>query len=204
MRYRLAALIPYPAVLIGMHLMNSAWAAILLYHVAMLVFLFTDRSVRPPLLLRKSVSTPAGLAAQSAIAAGPVMIALWPWLHAENLTMGSWLTEYGLEGSALLLFAVYFALLHPTLEELYWRRLSHSALDRPGWYDVTFAGYHVLVLHDLLRPGWLPVVFVVLAGSSWFWRYSARQSGGIGAALLSHTLADAGIIIAAILLAGAA
>jgi membrane protease YdiL (CAAX protease family) len=87
----------------------------------------------------------------------------------------------------------YFGLIHPVLEQIHWAPLRQST---PASH-VFFAGYHVVVLYSLLTIPWLVLCFVVLATASLLWRGMTKRCGVLAAPLLSHILADLGIIIAA-------
>jgi hypothetical protein len=192
----LAALIPYLAVLLGMKLLHNAWITILIYHAGILLFLFLRRpsnlwktvwgGMRTPLLI-PSVITCA--------LAAPVVYFLWPWFAASEGILSEWLAFYGLTGLSWILLIPYFSLVHPVLEEIYWRGIAPEQVSGFCWQDFMFAGYHILVLHELVFWPWLILIFGVLAGSSFFWRWAADKFGGYGLPVLTHAAADAGVVI---------
>jgi len=198
----LAPWIPYIAVLIGMYLFQSAWLAILLYH-AGIAGLHLCR--KPAGLWRRLVSGPGlpllvpGLIV-CALAA-PAVWFLWPWLAVSDSVLPAWLAYYGLTGWAWLLFIPYFSIIHPVLEELHWRELDphRTGICRQ---DLLFAGYHVLVLSQLVKTPGLCLVFVVLTGSSVFWRWSAKRFGGYALPVFTHAMADAGVMAGVCFLLG--
>ena len=191
----MAAGIPYIAVLLGMMLLRSAWAAILLYHAGILAFLF----VRKPSNGWKTVwggwKSPLVIPGVIFCAmAAPVIYFMWPWFAASESILPTWLKKYGLTGWSWYLLIPYFSIIHPVLEEIHWRGMAPEQVKGFCRQDVLFAGYHVLVLHELLFWPWLIPVFGVLCGSSFFWRRAAERFGGYGLPVLTHAAADAGVV----------
>ncbi|MCK4565577.1 MAG: CPBP family intramembrane metalloprotease, partial [Verrucomicrobia bacterium] len=128
------------------------------------------------------------------IIAAPVVYFMWPWFSVSDSILPEWLARYGLRGWAWLLLIPYFSLVHPVLEEVHWRGISQDSTTGICWQDLLFAGYHVLVLFQLIRWPWLFLVFGVLAGSSVFWRWATSRSGGYGLSILTHAAADAAVV----------
>lgn len=197
----IAALVPYLAVLLGMNVLNSAWTAILLYHAGILIFL----AIRKPSNLWKTLwgglKTPFLFPAIGTCAlAAPVVYFLWPWFAASESILQEWLPKYGLIGWKWLLLIPYFSIVHPVLEEIHWRGIAPETVRGFCWQDFLFAGYHVLVLHELVFWPWLILIFAVLSGSSFFWRWAADRFGGYGLPVLTHAAADAGVLIGVLFL----
>lgn len=179
-------LAPYFAVGVFWCVFSNAWLAIVAYHVQILFW------------RRKSLSgmrwpTPDRilLLVLPAAVAGPLLYFLLPYMiHTDPAT---WLADHRLSRVSLLMMVPYFGLLHPCLEQLHWTKLREST---PVAHPM-FAGYHLMVLHSLLTPPWLVVCFIVLTTVSIMWQQLSRKTQGLDAALVSHVLADLGIIIAA-------
>jgi hypothetical protein len=186
----LMLLAPYAAVLVFWVGFHNGWLAILAYHAQILVWLL----LRPPRPIGKYMGGGIALVAASALA-GPVLYFLLPVILRTDLA--AWLGAHGLSGWLLLLMVPYFGVLHPRLEQLYWAPLR----DRTPLAHLVFAGYHVIVLYSLLPPPWLAVCFTVLVVASVMWQQLGRRTGGLGAAMASHALADSGVVIAAVILA---
>ncbi|WP_372799292.1 type II CAAX prenyl endopeptidase Rce1 family protein [Pontiella sp.] len=189
-----AAWVPYAAVLLGMRGLGSAWAAILLYHAGIVLFLFLRKS--------SSVWKPIGRgygpllipAVLLCALAAPAVYFMWPWLASPNMSLPAWLAEYGLTGYSWALLVPWFSVVHPVLEEMHWRGLAPENKKGFCGADFLFAGYHILVLYELVYWPWLFMVFAVLAGSSLFWRRTAERYGGFLLPVLSHAAADAGVM----------
>lgn len=193
------AAVPYVAVVVGLYMLRSAWASILLYHAGILAFLLTARPRPMPLRgsVRLRVLLPAVLVC---LLAGPALYGLWPLLRGAGGGLVGWLPAYGLRGRSWPALLVYFALVHPVMEEIHWRAPAQGLQRRVHWQDAAFAGYHVPVLLTLVRPYWLPVVFGVLVAVSATWRAWSRRRGGLAFAVLTHTCADVSVALAAYLL----
>jgi membrane protease YdiL (CAAX protease family) len=192
------AVIPFAAVALGLFAAHSAWAAIFLYHAGILVVLFTGGRRRVILKVARGWCAVAAVAgAVTGACAGIAIYVLWPYIDATDGGLGFLLSQFGLAGRSWIVFAVYYATVHPLLEELLWRGNDLSTGPGPSWLDAAFAGYHMLVLQYFIGPFWIAVSFVVLFLVSWLWRILARRFGGIAVPLLSHAVADASIIIAA-------
>lgn len=196
-----AAWIPYIAVLIGMYLFQSAWLAILLYHIGVIGFLFFRKSTGLWMRMGRGLGTPLLVPGLIVCAmAAPVVYFMWPWIAISENILPRWLAYYGLSGWAWWLLIPYFSIVHPILEELLWREIGSDCNPRICRQDLMFAGYHVLVLFQLVKTPWLILVFVVLTSSSIFWRWAARRFGGCLLPTLTHAVADAGVMIAVHLL----
>ncbi|MEA3267209.1 MAG: hypothetical protein U9P42_09760 [Candidatus Fermentibacteria bacterium] len=182
-------LAPYFAVGVFWCVFSNAWLAILAYHLQIIFWLR-----RLPVLSLPN-SRRMLFYAIPAVAAGPLLYLLLPLITRTSITI--WLADYNLSGLSLLFMIPYFGLVHPYLEQLHWTRLRNSTpLAHP-----LFAGYHMIVLYSLLTISWLFVSFLLLNAVSYAWHQATQRTGSSFVAVLSHTLADLSIIIAAALMA---
>ena len=182
----LKLLAPYLAVGVFWCAFSNAWLAILSYHAQILFW-----SRRTPLNLRWPIRNWAILLALSTAAAGPLVYFLLPYI--TQVELGSWLEKYHLSGLSFIVMIPYFGLLHPLLEQIHWARIRE---DTPV-SNPMFAGYHILVLYSLLTTPWLLVCFVILTSASFIWQQVARRANSLAVPIVSHILADLGIIVAA-------
>ena len=107
--------------------------------------------------------------------------------------LNTWLIVHGLGGSRLFVFAVYFGIAHPLLEQLHLEAL----LSNKGWGRAThfaYAGYHALVLFPLLNYASVFVSLTILVLISIVWRLVSSRKGGLLLPALTHILADLSII----------
>jgi hypothetical protein len=181
----LRLLAPYLAVGVFWCWLRNGWLAILSYH-ALILLLRQDWPRWSGRLTRTEM-----LLAAPSVVAGPILYVLLPDL-AET-PIATWLAGFGLSGISLVLLIPYFGLVHPFLEQAHWAPLCRRSVAS----HFCFYGYHVLVLASLLSPVWLIGAFVVLVGASLLWEAMRQRTLDIKAAVLSHMLADTGIILAA-------
>jgi len=192
---------PYVAVLIGLYWLHSAWLAILLYHAAIGLFIGITR---PPGLLHKLKTgwhpgVGSGLSICCACA-GPAFVLLWPLITDDPDSLGRILASFGLGGASLWIFALYFATVHPVIEEAFWRVGTAPNLRSITFDDLAFAGYHFLVLIQFVQPFWAVVSVVVLTSAAWLWRLAAARYGGLAVPVVSHAVSGISIMAATIFL----
>jgi hypothetical protein len=192
----LAPLVPYIAVSFGLFVAHNAWAALLGYHLLMLVCLAWAgaltaqvRKLGSPGRLRWII-----LASLLGAAGGLGLYLLWP-LFGIDLDLGLQLRPLGLNSAAWPFFILYFSLVNPWLEEIFWRGWLGSASSKPVLADVFFAGFHLLVIGSYVRWPSLLFVLLVLSGVGWFWRQLARRESSLFPGSISHLVADAAILV---------
>jgi hypothetical protein len=199
-----AAALPYAAVVAGLVAARSAWAAILLYHAGIVVLLAASgprKKIRRVAGGWRTVAALTGAGAGGG--AGVLLYVLWPYIAATGAGLETRLVDFGLGGRSWVVFAVYYATVHPVLEELHWRAGDTGTTRWPSGRDAAFAGYHAVVLPYFIAPFWVAVAFGVLLATAWIWRAAARRFDGLAVPLLSHIVADTGIVIAATAIAHA-
>ncbi len=195
-----AAIFPIIAVSIGLHLLHNGWAAILLYHAGMLSVMARYGSFRG--LRRHAVSGfrvfPCLVMMVFCAFSGVLVYLLWPLIYSSEIPFGSLLSQYGLGPRSRILFILYFSIIHPVIEESYWRGwFSHSETNVAPWLeDISFATFHVFVLVLFIHPIWILVAFAVLVAIANIWRKTDKHFGGLALPLLSHAVADITIVVA--------
>lgn len=197
----IAPTVPYVAVIAGMHFLRSGWTAVLSYHIGMCLVLSVAGG-RP--LARKLVSGWNGRIGVIVILmcslGGPLVYWLWPHMSLEYLDLRSGLVAVGLARGSWLCFVVYYCLVNPWLEELYWRGFLAANMNYGGLSDILYSGYHVLVLVLFVKLSWVVVALIVLTCVSRLWRQLAARYDGLLIPALSHLAADISIITAAFIL----
>jgi len=198
----ISATAPYVAVLIGLYALKNAWIAIGLYHCGMAGFIIAaDRNN----LLQKArtgwnpIVAILGTAMSAMVV--PIIYFSWGYVHLPGEPLAAKLATLGLPGTAWILFAIYFSTVQPFLEELYWRGYLGASQKVLSWTDFAFAGYHILVLAWFIKLPWLLIAFLVLTITAYIWRYMASKLEGLALPLLSHAIADVGIVTATYFLA---
>jgi hypothetical protein len=185
MKRTLQLLAPYLAVGICWCILSNAWLTIVCYHA--LILSWSWRSI--PRTWKRARWRKAYPGAP-AILAGPVLYILLP--HITRVEPSAWLAAHHLSGTSFLVMVPYFGLVHPILEQLHWAPLR----ERTPAAHLLFAGYHLPVLASLLPVAWLAACFVILVGASASWERLVRRSGSLAPAVVSHLLADLGIVLA--------
>ncbi len=185
-RLLLPLIAPYAAVGICWCVLSNAWLTIIAYHA--LIFGWSWRSI-PGVWTRASrrgiwIGAPAVLA-------GPILYLLLP--HVTRVDLSVWLRAHRLTGSALVAMVPYYGLVHPVLEQVHWAPLRR----RTPAAHVLFAGYHLLVLASLLPAGWVAACIATLVVSSMVWDWQVQHCGSLIPAIVSHMLADLGVVLAA-------
>jgi hypothetical protein len=185
MRQMLRLLAPYFAVGLFCCLWSNAWLALIAYHTQILFWSRGSLSqIRRPACKRLLL---LGL---PTVATGPLLYVLL--LNNTHTDIQVWLANHRLTGLLLTALIPYFGLINPWLEEIHWTPLRNST-----WLaHLLFAGYHVLVLYSLLTIPWLILCFTVLLIVSYMWQQLTRMSQSLIPAILSHILADLGIVVA--------
>lgn len=186
----LAPVLPYLAVWAGLFLLNSAWFALIGFHVAMLFALAIARPTIPVSILIKN-KRPTWAVANILVcgASGVLLYFLWDIFNITN-NLSAQLQSIGLNSSSWFLFIAYFSLVNPFIEEYFWRGFLGSAAKTLYVSDFAYAGYHALVLHG--RVHLLSILFAVvcLTATGWLWRQIHREDEGLLASALGHLAAD--------------
>jgi len=189
------ALIPYLAVVLGLHVFRSAWVAFLIYHGLVLLFLpcKNNKALWKELLQGWDCKIGPG-AIFFGVGGGLVLHLLAPTAGINQDMIVPVLQRLGLKGTWWLLFLCYHSLINPWLEEILWRGKLGSLSKRPVLNDLLFAGYHLLVLVLFLDWIWLLIALMLLTLAGWLWRQMRRQQDGLLLPVVSHMAADASIM----------
>jgi membrane protease YdiL (CAAX protease family) len=190
------SILPYLAVWAGLYLFKNAWAALIGFHVAILVALAVLRPNTPVNVLFESKS-PKWILINVLIcgASGIGLYFLWD-LFGIVPDLSAQLGSMGLNSSASwFAFILYFSLANPLIEEYFWRGVLESNLKKLYIGDFIYAGYHVLVLWGKMHPLSILFAFITLTSAGWFWRQSSRDDKGLFAAVLGHMVADFSILL---------
>ncbi len=98
--------------------------------------------------------------------------------------------------AGLWAWAIYSFIFNVAIEEGFWRGTLVREKPWPAWVHGLAFGLHHFVA-GLLQFGWAWAVPAFLLPSliGMFWAQSARRSGGLGIALLTHLWADAALVL---------
>lgn len=189
----LLALIPYCAMVVGLHLLGSAWVSFLIYHGLVLVAVWRSPDLRRD-LLRGWHNVVGWGAVGFGLGGGVLIFMLAPYAGINADLINPALAKLGLGGTGWLLFVIYHTLVNPWFEEILWRGKLGSDSLKPVWHDVLFAGYHVLVLMLFLEWLWILLAFFILVAAGWLWRQLRRRHKGLLLPVISHLAADGSIM----------
>lgn len=185
------ALLPCVATVLGVYVLDRGLVAVAVYHAGIVAAWCLCRYPPGKVFRGMRWSMFAGMGSLCLLA-WPALWLLWPHMKLPGIELPELLSAWGIIGAAAWGFAVYSVTLHPVLEETFWRGMLPD-----HWIcDALFAGFHLLVLAPLISGIWLPVVFMSLLTAAAIWRYQARTSGGLLVPILTHALADLGILLA--------
>ncbi|UCE65459.1 MAG: CPBP family intramembrane metalloprotease, partial [Candidatus Zixiibacteriota bacterium] len=176
-------------------ILKNAWAAILLYHAAILFVILRNSDLILFKRLFRGWSWKIGfpLAAISAFS-GLSFYILWPMARIDSLELSTVLNEYGLYSSSWLIFMIYYCISTPILEEIFWRGYLSVPNRYPSGPDILFAGYHIIVLILFLKHLPIAAVFLSLVIVAWIWRLISIKFNGLAIPFVSHLVAGTGVI----------
>jgi hypothetical protein len=189
-------MLPYLAVWAGLFLFHKVWAALLGFHIAILLILFLSQPTVPPSILFKSTDFRSILFHMLFCGlSGLGIYYLRPFvgLTPDFKTQMVWL---GLNASSMPAFIAYFSLVNPFLEEYFWRSFLGS--DTKGFFigDLLYAAYHAIILINRVSVFATLFAIACLTFMGWFWRKTKREQNGLLAATLGHMAADFSILMA--------
>ena len=183
-------LLPFVSIAVGIYLLHSAWCAILFYHAGILFILIINGQRDIWHGVFSGWNSFSGIVMLLLVVGnGPLFILLWPFISLQPGILSESLFNLGLSGISLWIFAVWYAAVHPLLEEVFWRKYLLSSSRWPTLTDCAFAAYHILVLILFLRLPWVIVSFLVLTMTAFLWRRLAIRHRGLAIPIVSHVAA---------------
>ena len=192
---------PIIAVLIGLYVLNSGWAAIFLYHAGIvLTAILTKASWKS--ITRGMRWIPAIGLWIMGVAAAPAVVVLLPILlgmSADEVgaALASGLSRAGMDGAQFWLFVIYLCLPHPPIEEMGWREVLYVDSPKLSFRDFEFASYHLLVMHYFFPYKWFffLAILVSLAVVGWIWRRLKMHFHGLAVPTFFHAGGDLGAML---------
>lgn len=192
----LGPFLSYLAVAIGLFRFQSAWAALVGFHLAILLSLWIAGPDLPVRILFKSTDPRWILySLLLSVGSGVVLFALWDHFRFTG-NLAAQVEALGLRASIWPPFIAYFVLANPLVEEYFWRGYLGSGSTGVTVSDILYSGFHGLILVNKLQPGMILFCLAVLVLAGWFWRQIRREDGGLLAPVLGHMAADLSILLA--------
>jgi len=191
----LTTVLPYLAVGLGMFWFRNAWAALLGFHLAIILSLLIAGSSVPLRTLFQSTNFRWVLLSLAFSGSGGLILYLfWSTLGITSDLSGH-VGSLGLNSSNWIAFIAYFSLVNPFIEEYFWRGYLGSPAKGPYLSDFIYAGFHALILVGNVPAGSIVFSLIVLVLAGWFWRQVARQDNGLLAPVLGHMAVDFTILV---------
>src|SRR5215216_2647139 len=192
----LASLPVYFGVILGLFLFHNAWAALLTFHLAILVSLLIAKPNIPiqTLLTGNSIKWTL-LSVLVCGSTGFILYFFWDKFEIAD-EISADVLGIGLNQSNWMSFLAYFTLVNPFLEEYFWRGHLGSKFTSFSASDFLYAGFHGLILINKVQTDMIVYSLAVLILAGWFWRQIARTDGGLIAPVLGHMAADFSILAA--------
>lgn len=192
----LIALIPYIVIAFGLYVLSNALVAVGLYFITMLVTAISQKNKNYFKLIFAGWNWKEGIVLSVISSfAGLSLFFIWPYLNKAGVDATDMLVNFKLQGLTLIIFGIYLIFFNPFFEEIFWRQILHTNTKADFVIDALFAGYHILVLPFFLNAIGCVLAYIVLFITSVVWRYVKTKNNGLSVPVLSHFIADFGIII---------
>jgi membrane protease YdiL (CAAX protease family) len=192
----LAPALAYLAVGLGMFVFQSAWGALVGFHLAILGSLWIARPAIPAATLFQNTTIKwSMLSLLLCGSSGVTVYFLWDAFDFAN-DLPQQIRALGLTIQTWPPFIAYFALVNPFVEEYFWRGYLGSKSAALHMSDFLYAGFHSLILLNKVSTGAILFALSMLVLAGWFWRQLLRKDHGLLAPVLGHMAADLTILLA--------
>ena len=191
----LTPVLPYAAVGLGLFWSRNAWAALLGFHLAIVLSLLLARSQVPIEILFQGYRLRRVVL--SIFLSGSVGIVLYLFWSSFGIAsdLSTHIESLGLKASNWIPFIAYFALVNPFIEEYFWRGYLGSPTRSLHLSDFVYAGFHAMILAGNMPVASIVTSLALLVLAGWFWRQLGREDGGLLASVLGHMAADFAILV---------
>lgn len=186
---------PYLGVYIGLYILRSAWAALIGFHIGILLVLWITKPKISLSILFKSKNIKWVVSNLLLCGSSGLGIYLLQDVFGLAGNLSTQLSELGLNQVTWIPFIAYFSLVNPFVEEYFWRGVFGSETKNLDFGDFAYAGYHGLVLFGKVNLFAVIFSIVCLSFVGWFWRQVKRENEGLFAPVLGHISADFSILI---------
>jgi membrane protease YdiL (CAAX protease family) len=191
-----APLMVYGGVILGLFFFRNAWAALLTFHLAIIISVLIAKPDMPLKILVTGRNLKWTLLTVILCGSTGVTLSFFWDKFGISRDIATSVETMGLTRLSWIPFIVYFTLVNPILEEYFWRVYLGSKSTNFAASDFWYAGFHGLILIDKVRTDMIVYSLAVLVLAGWFWRQIARIDGGLRAPLLGHMAADFSILTA--------
>lgn len=193
---------PALMIFIGLHLFGNVVITFLLFYSWLFALPLFDKAFPRTSFKFNRHSTFIGIASGTLIFF--IIFGGLQWLHIYLLDINALrvlLLEWGFSGQGEIGLMLVLLILNPIAEEIYWRGYMFEKLRKPGTasYAIAmtsffYAFYHLLTVFPIFQGifGIIAVLPVLIGGL--IWGFMREKTGSISATIISHGLADLGIV----------
>lgn len=175
--------------------------AIFIYHIGLIIaILVYRREINFKELLLIKDKKLFLLAIIISFLSGVMLFFLWNTFKISIFDLPEKLVELSLSTGHQILFLLYFSLVHPILEEIYWRFILEFKDRLISLGEVLFSAYHFLVLIIFIRIEFAILCVITLILAARIWRYFRQVLKENLTIFVSHAVADFSIFLFFILL----
>lgn len=190
------SVLPYVFVAFGVFVVSNALIAVGLYATIMLSVTLVEKGSSAFSEIFKGWLWREGIVFSVLSSfAGISLFFVWQYLQKSGGDANFMLQKFGLDKTGMIIFGLYLIFVNPVLEELFWRHTLHTNTKADIAIDALFAGYHLLVLPFFLNIVGCILAYFVLIVTSFAWRFVKERFGGLAIPVVTHMIADAGIIV---------
>lgn len=187
-------LIPVITVFIGLFILKDGLLTIIAYHISILSIIIFSGKAHLFKECFKGFKLFSGLMLiVSSSLTGLFMYFLWRFLVKDGFNLGQLLENLGLQGIKWGIFVVFFSIINPVVEEVFWRGFFNEK-NKLIIADFGFGVYHILVLCLIMDIPWIILVYIFLTGVSVLSRHFYNKEKGLLIPVLTHLAADTSII----------
>jgi membrane protease YdiL (CAAX protease family) len=184
-------------VIVGVFVLRNAFAAVLFYHLVLLVCILKLNGTSAFRQLTQGFHRYVGpVIIVGGIVPGFVIVYGWPVAKTAGIDLPNTLASLNMGGPMLLVFALYACFVNPILEEAFWRGSFEKGSIRPNAVDALFAGYHAVAIAPVVKPLFAVLLFAALVFTAWLFRQLYRLTGGLLIPFITHVIADIAILYA--------
>lgn len=128
--------------------------------------------------------------------AGLAVCILWKYIALDGIDIYLKLASIGMNDLIWKIFMIYYIIINPPLEELFWRNLLSKETDTNFLYDILYAGYHIFVVVLFIKIFWVLITFIILFSVGYIWRRISKRNQGLLIPYLSHLAGDISLMVA--------
>ncbi len=191
------ALLPFFAIIFGIYLFSNAFLAAIVYHLGIIFcFIVFRKHIHFHKVFRGWDLKSGLLLIILGFCAGFTVYILWKYIALDGIDIYLKLGSIGMNDLIWKIFIIYYIIVNPPLEELFWRDLLSKETDIGFLFDILYAGYHIFVVVLFIKVFWVLITFIILYSVGYIWRRISNRNKGLLIPYLSHLAGDISLMIA--------